>query len=323
MRIGVAVVHFRFWPDVAATFDALLGQTRPPDHVVVFDDCSADGSVDRLRAAYPDLEVHVAPHNRGVIANFNAGFAALARHGVDAVLTLTHETLLEPDALEKLAGRLESDPRLGQVGPLIGFLSAPDVVFSAGGAILSRTWENPHIGMYEPLDAWRGRAPHRVAWLDGACTLVRAEALAQAGPLDERFFHYYDDVLLGVRLNQLGWRVECVPAAVARQQPGELAEYYRVRNRLGFIRATAPPRVLVTELAAYVRAIVEDARASSHGRALAVAQLRAIRDFALGRWGKAPAAYTVARRTDEPTIGGALDEHLAARAAQSPPAVVR
>ncbi len=262
MVIGAVVVHFRFWPDVAATLDALLGQSRPPDHVLVVDDRSGDGSVDAIRRAYPAIDVAEAPQNRGVIANFNAGVQAMLDRGVDAVLMLTHETVMEPDALEKLAARLEAEPRLGEVGPLVGFLSRPDVVFSGGGSLHPRTWENPHVAMYERLDAWRGRGPHAVAWLDGACVLVRARALRDVGPLAERYFHYYDDVELGVRLHQAGWRVECHYDAVARQEPGLLAEYYRVRNRLGWLHATAPRRVFWRAVRGYAGRVDRDARAS-------------------------------------------------------------
>ncbi|HEX8205168.1 MAG TPA: glycosyltransferase family 2 protein [Solirubrobacteraceae bacterium] len=306
MRIGVVVVHYRFWPEIGATLDALWTSTRQPDAVVVVDDCSPDGSAERLRASRPDVEVIVAPENRGVVANFNAGCAVMRQRGFDAILMLTHETLLERDALEVLAARLGSSPSVGAVGPLLGFTSRPDTVFSAGGLLLRGTWQNPHAGMYEPLAAWRGTGARAVPWLDGACVLVRTEALAAVGPLAERYFHYYDDVEMGVKLNQAGWRVECLTDAVARQEPGLLSEYYRVRNRLGFLAACAPRRVVARAVWAHLRQAAIDVRGTEHGAALAAAQLRAIRDFALGRWGRAPKEYLGAQRRDYAT-GGALD----------------
>jgi GT2 family glycosyltransferase len=304
-RVGAVLVHYCFWPDVRQTLDALLGQTRPPDEVLVLDDCSDDGSAAELAAAYPDVEVTVAPDNRGCVANFNAGLRAMLDRGVDAVLLVTHETELEPDALETLLARLEAEPRLGAVGPLIGFLSARDTVFSAGGMLMARTWQNPHAGMYDALDDWRGTGPRSVPWLDTACVLLRTSALRDVGLLAEQYFHYYDDVQLGVQLNQAGWRVECLCDAVARQEPGLLSEYYRVRNRLGFLGATAPRRVVARAIATHLRQIAIDLRAGGDGRGLAAAQARALRDFALGRWGRASASVATARRRDYAT-GGAL-----------------
>jgi N-acetylglucosaminyl-diphospho-decaprenol L-rhamnosyltransferase len=306
MTIGVVLVHYCFWPDVRQTLDALAAQTRPPDRVLVLDDCSPDGSVERIAEAYPHLEVEVAPHNRGCVANFNAGLRRMLDRGMDAVLLLTHETALERSALEELAGRLERAPHVGAVGPLLGFLSRPDVVFSAGGMLQPGSWQNPHAGMYEPIERWRGAPPREVPWLDTACVLVRAQAIEQTGLLSERYFHYYDDVELGVRLNQAGWAVECIYAAVGRQQPGKLSEYYRVRNRLGFIAATGPRRVLARAIATHVHRIAADVARGREGRPLAVAQARALRDFALGRWGEADPHVAAASRRDYAT-GGALD----------------
>ncbi|HEX8122849.1 MAG TPA: glycosyltransferase family 2 protein [Solirubrobacteraceae bacterium] len=306
MKLGVVVVHYRFWPDIEATLDALWASTLRPDAVLVVDDCSPDGSAEELRRARPDVDVIVAPENRGVIANFDAGLEELRRRGMDAILMLTHETVLEPDALELLAARLDSSPSTGAVGPLLGFSSRPDTVFSAGGQLLAGTWQNPHAGMYEPLAEWRGTGLRRVPWLDGACVLVRTAAMADVGRLPTRYFHYYDDVELGVRLNQAGWRVECVTGAVARQEPGLLSEYYRVRNRLGFLHATAPRRVLLRAIGCHLRRAALDVRGTEDGRSLALAQLRGIRDFALGRWGRAPKSYLAAQRRDYAT-GGALE----------------
>jgi hypothetical protein len=153
---------------------------------------------------------------------------------------LTHETLLEPDTLETLVARMVAEPRLGAIGPLIGWLSRPEVVFSAGGALLSATWENPHNGMYEPLADWRGRGPLKRAWLDGACVLARAQALREAGPLELRYFHYYDDVHLGVRLNQLAGGSSATATRSLARSPGRSPS--TTASATGSAGCAPPPR---------------------------------------------------------------------------------
>jgi glycosyltransferase involved in cell wall biosynthesis len=76
-------------------------------------DCSGDGSVEALRRARPELDLIVAPQNRGVIANFNAAAREMRSRGMDAILCLTHETLLEVDVLERrpAAGRASRSVR--------------------------------------------------------------------------------------------------------------------------------------------------------------------------------------------------------------------
>jgi GT2 family glycosyltransferase len=79
--------------------------------------------------------------------------------------------------------------------------------------------------------------------------LLRAEALAAVGGLDEAYFLYYEDADWGVRAARSGWRTRYVNAAVVRHAgwSGTRADparrrYYNVRNRLGFARRHAPWR---------------------------------------------------------------------------------
>lgn len=45
----------------------------------------------------------------------------------------------------------------------------------------------------------------------GACLLVRREAWDDAGPLDERFFMYFEEVDFCWRVRQAGWRIRFTP----------------------------------------------------------------------------------------------------------------
>ena len=71
MKIAAGVLHYRHWPGVRVTLDALREQTRPPEHVVVVDHASGDGSAQHIRDAYPEAEVVEIPSNRGPIAGMN------------------------------------------------------------------------------------------------------------------------------------------------------------------------------------------------------------------------------------------------------------
>src|SRR3954468_13082321 len=82
--VGVVVIHYRFWPGLRATLNALLGQTRAPHPVIVFDN-SCDGSAELIREEYPDIEVIESEENRGFAGAFNEGFERLAARGADAV----------------------------------------------------------------------------------------------------------------------------------------------------------------------------------------------------------------------------------------------
>ena len=254
MRVGAVVLHYRNRDDLARTVGALDAQTSPPSRVVIVDNASGDGSAEWLRENFPRHTVLALDRNEGYAAGMNAGIGLLP--DADAVLLLTHETLLAPDALAALTARLDAEPAVAAVGPLVGMLDNPDLVWSAGGTLDRRTWETRHLGMREPMADHAG-APYAVEWLDGCALLLRASAVRDAGPLDEGYFLYFEEVDYLFALGRRGMRVECVPAARAWQRPGVPERALWQRNRLRFVarngRRSALLRVLAVDLKETVR----------------------------------------------------------------------
>jgi GT2 family glycosyltransferase len=271
VRVSAVVLHHDFWPGVRPALDALLAQH--PDEVVVVDNGS-DGTA--IAAAYPSVRVVETGANLGYAGGMNAGIAAT--RDADAVLLLTHECVLAPGALAALSARLEEEPRLGVAGPLLGLLDDEDRVFSAGGWFEPRTGGHGHHRRPPYVRDWKGRPPHPVDWLDGAALLFRREALRAGGPLDEDYFLYYEETAYQLRLRRLGWRVECVPAAVAWQRPGSPPKRLYVRNMLLCLERTGARRALARRyLGSVTQAVVERDRE----------RLLGVLDYTLRRWGPA------------------------------------
>jgi GT2 family glycosyltransferase len=294
MRIGAAVLHYRAWPQVRVTLDALLSQTREVDEVILLDNGSDDGSGDRVREAYPALDVHGLTRNVGPIAGWNHAVQAILGRAVDAVLLVPHDCRLAPNAVEVMASRLEKAEDLAAVGPLLGYLSDPDEVWSAGGDIHPRSWDTNHLRVPASISEWKGRAPYEVEWLDGSGLMLRADAIRAAGALHEEFFYFFEEVDYLLRLRSLGWRVECVPRAVAWQDPGGLSPYVFVRNRLGFLARNAPRRFLFRELARVAYYLGRDTVSPRYeaARRDVWPRFRGVVDFLRGRWGPPPASLT-------------------------------
>lgn len=56
--------------------------------------------------------------------------------------------------------------------------------------------------------------PTDVDWVLGSCLLVRAEAVQHIGPMDPRFFLYFEDVDWCYRMHKAGWKVVYYPGTV-------------------------------------------------------------------------------------------------------------
>jgi GT2 family glycosyltransferase len=70
---------------------------------------------------------------------------------------------------------------------------------------LPRSWQ------INCVDSTDYREPVDTDWLSGSCVLYRRAAIAEAGGIDNDFFLGEEDIDLGYRLKQSGWRVVYTP----------------------------------------------------------------------------------------------------------------
>ncbi len=184
--------------------------------VILVDDAGGDGTAEAARLRHPDLVVLRTPSPLGFTRAANLGLAAAAG---DVVLLLNSDTEIAPGALAALAAAFAAEPRLGAAGAALAY---PDGSPQwSGGAAPTLPWL---CGLASGLPALLGRlpsyrrlrppgaAPAKVEWVTGAALALRRAALAEVGPLDERFRFYAQDLDLCLRLTAAGWRVALLPA---------------------------------------------------------------------------------------------------------------
>jgi GT2 family glycosyltransferase len=223
--------------DTLACLSSLAKSTYPNQWVIVLDNASTDGSVDAIRARFPDVHIIALKENKGYAGNNNTGIQAALDAGADWVFVLNEDTLLADDCLTRLVQIGENDPKIGIVGPMVYHYDEPEIIQSAGGWLNDR-WQAGHSGQNE-VDKGQYGHPRSVDWISGCAILVRREVIEQIGMLDERFFYYWEETEWCLRASRAGWQVLQVPAArlwhkgVQRNyQPGPNVTYYNTRNRL-------------------------------------------------------------------------------------------
>jgi GT2 family glycosyltransferase len=297
-RLGVVVLTHGGGAEALPLLESLAAHDVPPHAVVVVQNpVRADDPA--LAPPDPAMRVLRMSDNRGYAGGMNAGIRAHLADGAALVLTLTGEVSLRPGAVGRLAAAAEAAPEFGALGPAIWWRSQ-DRPYSFGGARLSRGRIDQLHDRPQP-DA-RGIA--ECDWIEGAVMLLRAEALAQAGLLDERFFLYFEETELGLRLAKAGWKLGVVVDAVAEQEPGLTRRpgayaYLFARNGLEYARRAAGARGVARALGGSLRETGQGLRViasprSSHearsaNRLLVGATARGVFDFALRRWGPPPA----------------------------------
>lgn len=218
LDLSVVIVNWNAAAYLPAALDSLFraGQGLAME-VILVDNASEDGSAAWVRARYPQVQVIANPENQGFAAGNNQG---LARARGRAILLLNPDTELPPTALRDLLAYLAAHPRVGVVGPRLegergkiqggaaGYDPSPVVLFNYA-TFLYKLFPGHFRGLWLPQALYRRGQPVEVDWVSGACLLARAEAAAAAGPLNEGFFMYSEDVEWCRRIRGAGYAVVC------------------------------------------------------------------------------------------------------------------
>lgn len=281
--------------------DSLAGIEYPQDrlNIIVVDNGSADGTVLLVGNRFPQATVLESGDNLGVAAANNAGIRQALAIGADFVLLLNNDTLVDPPAVRNLLHVLSEDPGLGAAGPWMYYHAPADLLWCAGNSIDWCLGSSIRLWADTPAREVPIRHPYDVEFITSCAVCIRRRLFEEVGLMDERFFIYYDETDWFIRAAAQGWRFAIVPEAriwhrvsAAMGESSPATEYYMARNGLLFLakhlRGTARLRSLalagarqLLTIAAYT-AKPHGGRRTPHRNA----RLLALRDAALGRWGK-------------------------------------
>jgi GT2 family glycosyltransferase len=206
VRTAVYIPNFNGERWLPRTLQSLRGQTERLD-VVVVDNGSTDGSVDSVRADFPEVTLLELGENLGFGTALNR---AVAAHPADGILLLNSDVECEPGFCAALTGALGESVDMA-AGVLLQERE-PTLIDSAG-VVADRTLMGFDHLHGEPAEA-AADAPAPLGPTGGAA-LYRRDAWDAVGGFDERIFLYYEDLDLALRIAARGGRCALAPSARA------------------------------------------------------------------------------------------------------------
>jgi len=189
---------------------------------LIVDNNSQDGSVELLAKAFPEIEVLANDKNLGFSIACNQ---VIPKAQGKYVLLLNPDTLVEENAITKLAQFLDAREKCGAVGPKVlnsdGTLqlacrrSFPSLESSFYRVTyLSRLFPNNKTFSKYNLTHADPDKELEVDALSGSCMMVRKEIIDRIGLLDEDIFMFGEDIDWCWRVKEDGYSVIYFPQSV-------------------------------------------------------------------------------------------------------------
>lgn len=219
-------------------------------NILVIDNGSTDGSLRALK----NYSVLKNKKNLGFAEGNNKGMKYALKQGADYIILLNNDAYVDKNLLIEMLKVFEDKNRkkVGAVSPLIYFAKGFEfhkdrykkadlgkVIWSAGGSI---DWDNVFGVNAHVNEVDTGKLKKReIEFATGACVMYSREALKKAGFFNDKYFMYYEDVDLSVRLRKKGFKIIFTPYAKLWHKVAQssgigsgLNDYFIARNRMLF-----------------------------------------------------------------------------------------
>lgn len=226
-RVAIIVLTYDKFEDTVECLDSVLRSKFSDFEVVLVDNHSTDGSIEKLRERYPAVHHVGNDRNLGVAGGRNAGWAYTREHvAAEILLFLDNDTVVEPDTLGVLVSYLESNADAGILCAKCYTAPPSTTIMSTGMSVNLYTGAIGDVGSGE-RDVGQYNESKVVAACGGFCFLVRQSVFEDCGGLDEGYNPYgWEDVDFCLRARRMGYLCHYVPGAVVYHKGCKIGRGY-------------------------------------------------------------------------------------------------
>ncbi len=204
MDLSIIIINYKTPEILNLCTESIKSTITKINYEIVVVDVESDYKTEYFfHDRFPDVTFVALKKNVGYSKSVNAGINKINPDG-KYLLALNADIIVKPEAIDKMFSHMEQNPKIGVLGPqLLNFNS---------------TFQNSYFRFYTPrtilyrrtvlgdfsfakktLDSFLMKeSDHNliqsVDWLMGSALFIRRSALAKVGPMDERFFMYFEDV---------------------------------------------------------------------------------------------------------------------------------
>jgi hypothetical protein len=237
MKLSIVIICWNDWKVIENCLRSIFENTNKIDfEVIVSDNGSTDGSIERIRTQFPLVRLIENGANLGFSKANNVGIRAATG---DYVLILNPDTIIHPGALDRWMEFADQHPEAGGFGCKVlnpdgtyqgtarPFPTVRRALIAAFGlrplGLLGRAFlSDKYVG-------WNGDQERDIDWQSGCCVLVRGDLLKSIDGFDEQFFFHYEEVDLCYRVWQSGHSIRYTPTVTITHLGGQSVRRFPAR----------------------------------------------------------------------------------------------
>ncbi len=240
MKLSIVIICWNDWKVIENCLRSIFEATSLVEcEVIVSDNGSTDGSIERIRTQFPAVHVIENRANLGFAKGNNVG---IRESRGEYILILNPDTIVHPGSLDRWIEFASLHPEAGAFGCRVlnpdGTYQGParpfptvgrSLIAALGLRQLERLGRAFQSDIYQ---SWKGDSEREIDWQSGCCVLFRGDLLKKLEGFDERFFYHYEEVDLCHRVWEAGYSIRFTPEVTITHLGGQSVGRFPVRFAL-------------------------------------------------------------------------------------------
>ena len=199
--VAIIIVNWKKYDITSTCIESILNSTNSNFKIILVDNESDNKKVKDIKYRN-EIEIIQNKKNEGFSKANNIGIDYALKNNYDYTLLINNDTIVEKNLIEVLLKTAQAK-NFSVVQPLILNYNSKQI-WNAGGRI------NYFFGNFIPrkkLGHSFNSSNELTEWFTGCCCLFRTKIFKEIGKLDERFFAYYEDADMSLRLKKNNYKI--------------------------------------------------------------------------------------------------------------------
>ena len=189
-------LHNKNWSDEKN--QKIFGKCNYQNYKIILVDNESDTSKVSIFKSRKNIKTILNSKNEGFSKANNQGIEYALKNNFDYILLLNNDTLIKSNLIDVLIKTAQAK-KVSAVQPLI-LNHDGKKIWNGGGKI------NYFLGTFSSSKKVNNSFK-LIEWFTGCCCLMDVNLFDDIGKFDERFFAYYEDVDLSLRIKQNGYKI--------------------------------------------------------------------------------------------------------------------